>query len=121
MFNLAYAPPPPPPAPPPPPPPPAVAKPATVRGSPGSWLSDSDYRSSWINSEYSGTVSFALRVGANGQVESCNVTGGSAPQPLKDATCSLIQRRARFNPATDTTGAKVGSNYSNTVRWQIPE
>jgi protein TonB len=76
-------------------------------------VTDNDYRSSWIRREYTGSVSFTVQV-ANGRVSACSVTGGSAPQALKDATCRLIQRRARFN--RDGSGA-----YSNTVRWVIPE
>ncbi|WP_338446687.1 energy transducer TonB [Pelagerythrobacter marensis] len=114
-------PPPAPPAPPPPPPPPRVQpKSPEPRNNPGRWLTDSDYRSSWINREYSGTASFTLRVGTNGRVESCSITGGSAPQELKDATCDLVQRRARFRPATDGNGNEVVGSYSSTVRWQIP-
>lgn len=115
-------PPPAPPAPPPPPPPPRVQpKAAEPRNNPGSWVTNSDYRSSWINREYSGTASFTVRVGSNGRVESCSVTGGTAPQELKDATCRLIERRARFRPATDGNGDEVAGSYSSTVRWQIPD
>lgn len=109
-----------PPAPPPPPPPRFEPKRAQPRGNPGSWVTNADYRSSWISREYSGTASFSLRIGANGRVESCSITGGSAPQELKDATCSLIQRRARFSPATNGNGDEVAGNYSSTVRWEIP-
>lgn len=115
-------PPPAPPAPPPPPPPPArPAKAAEPRNNPGGWITDRDYRSSWVNRDYAGTVSFTVRVGTNGRVESCSVTGGSAPQELKDASCRLIQRRARFRAATDGSGNKVTDTYSAAIRWQIPE
>lgn len=108
--------------PPPPPPPPRVQpKSAAPRGNPGSWITDADYRTNWINREYAGTVSFSVTVGTDGRVSGCSVTGGSAPQELKDATCSLIQRRARFNAATDGEGRPTTGSYSNSVRWQIPE
>lgn len=117
--------PPPPPAPPPPPPPPpppaAPAKAVSPRGAPGSWITPDDYRSQWVSAEYTGTVSFALEVGADGRVTGCSITGGSAPQPLKDASCSLLQRRARFNPAEAVGGTKIASTYRGTVRWQLPE
>ena len=114
-------PPPAPPAPPPPPPPRFPPKGAEPRNNPGTWVTNSDYRSSWISREYSGTASFTLRVGANGRVDSCTITGGSAPSELKEATCSLIQRRARFRPATDGNGNEVAGTYSSQVRWQIPD
>ncbi|WP_374407005.1 energy transducer TonB [Pelagerythrobacter sp.] len=112
-------PPPAPPAPPPPPPPRFQPKNPSPRN--GGWVTTSDYRSSWISREYTGTASFTLRVGANGRVESCSVTGGSAPSELKDATCSLIQRRARFDPATNGNGDEVAGNFSGSVRWEIPD
>nr|WP_192895923.1 energy transducer TonB [Parerythrobacter lutipelagi] len=96
-------------------------KPATPKNNPGGWITNSDYRSSWIRRDYAGTVSFNLSVGSDGRVSGCSVTGGSAPQDLKDASCSLIQRRARFNAATDGEGRATTGSYSNTVRWQIPE
>ena len=96
-------------------------KPAAPRNNPGGWVTDSDYRSAWIRRDFAGTVSFSLSIDANGRVSNCSVTGGSAPQELKDASCSLIQRRARFNAATDGEGRPTTGSYSNTVRWQIPE
>ncbi|MEC8180125.1 MAG: energy transducer TonB, partial [Pseudomonadota bacterium] len=66
--------------PPPPPPPPPPANPP--RPSNGNWITDSDYRSSWISRDYSGTVSFTLSIGSNGRVSGCSITGGSAPGEL---------------------------------------
>lgn len=96
-------------------------KSAAPRNSPGGWVTNSDYRSAWIRRELAGTVSFSLSIGADGKVTGCSVTGGNAPQELKDASCSLIQRRARFTAATDGEGRPTTGSYSNTVRWQIPE
>lgn len=105
---------------PPPPPPRFPPKNPSPDNNPGTWVTTSDYRSSWINREYTGTASFTLRVNTDGRVESCSITGGSAPSELKEATCRLIERRARFEPATDGNGNEVPGTYSSTVRWQIP-
>ena len=40
---------------------------------------------------------------------------------LDAATCRYIERRARFEPATDESGAKVIGSYTGTVKWEIPE
>ncbi|MEW4449630.1 energy transducer TonB [Qipengyuania sp. JC766] len=104
-----------------PPPPPPAAPPKPPTPSNGGWVRDSDYRSSWINRDYEGTVSFRVNVGSNGRVTSCSVTGGSAPSTLKDATCSLVQSRARFNAATDSSGNRTDGTFSGTVQWQIPQ
>ena len=103
------------------PPPRVQPKPAAPRNNAGSWVTNSDYRQAWVRREYAGTVSFSLSIDANGKVAGCSVTGGSAPQELKDATCSLVSRRAKFNAATDGEGRPTSGSYSNTVRWQIPE
>jgi hypothetical protein len=33
----------------------------------------------------------------------------------------LMKSRARFTPATDSTGRKVADNVSGRIRWQIPD
>ncbi len=110
------APPPPPPPPPPPSVPPTQAQPRNA----AEWITTSDYRPSWVSREYTGTVTVSLNVGANGRVAGCNVTGGSAPQELKDASCRLIERRARFNAAT-RNGDDVAGTYTTSIRWQLPD
>lgn len=91
------------------------------RNDPGSWVTESDYRSSWINRGMVGVTRFRLELAADGRVQSCAVTGSSGYAELDKATCVLVARRARFDPAKDRTGAKVGGSYSSSVRWQLPE
>ena len=103
------------------PPPRFTPKDPAPRNNRNRWVTVDDYRTSWINRDYTGTVSFRVTVGTNGRVSDCSVTGGTAPGALKNATCRLIKRRARFNAATNGDGNKVTGTYSSTVRWQIPE
>lgn len=98
-----------PPAPPAPPPPPP-SEPLKPKNS--GWVTDADYRPAWVRREMAGVVSFSLEV-TDGKVTGCSVTKSSGFSELDDATCQLIQRRARFN--------KASGNYRNSVRWQIPE
>jgi protein TonB len=97
--------------------------PVDVRPSndPGAWVTTNDYRSSWINREMVGTASFKVQVGANGRAESCLITRSSGHDVLDKATCDLISKRARFQPAKNSKGEKVGGSYSSSVRWQLPE
>ncbi len=117
----------PPPAPvaaPPPPPPPAPRvqpKGVTPRGNPGSWANANDYPSRALREEKEGVTRFSVQVGADGRVTSCNVTGSSGTPELDSTTCSLIQRRARFNPATNGEGQAIPSTWSSSVRWEIPK
>lgn len=109
------------PPPPPPPPPgldPVAAKPSN---SPGSWIRPNDYRSNWIRRDLEGTVGFSVGVGADGRVDSCRLTGSTGHEELDGATCRLIQRRARFDPARDRSGHATSGSYSGRVRWQLPQ
>ncbi len=110
-----------PPLPPPPPPPPAKAQRASPKGQPGSWATDADYPSSAVRAEESGTTGFRLEVGPDGRATSCNVTSSSGSSTLDEATCRLVQRRARFSPAKDTSGAAVSDTYSSRIKWVLPK
>jgi len=90
------------------------------RGDPGGWVTTNDYRYSWINREMAGTAAFKVQVGTNGQAESCLITRSSGHDALDQATCDLIKKRARFEPAKNSKGEKVGGSYSSSVRWQLP-
>ncbi len=121
-----------PPAPPPPPvlvPPPPSAPPpprftatkATPRGNPGSWANSNDYPSRALREEREGVTRFRVSVGADGKITGCTVTGSSGHPDLDEATCSLVSRRGRFNPAKDGEGQPTTDSWSSAVRWQIPK
>ena len=95
--------------------------PAKPRNDPGAWLRDSDYRPTWIRREYMGVAKFRLDIAATGQVTGCRILGSTGHSELDDATCKLVERRAKFEPARGKTGEPVASSYVSSVRWQIPE
>lgn len=94
---------------------------ATPRNDPGRWVTTSDYRTSWINREWTGTARFELQVSARGRVNDCRITKSTGHSALDRATCDLITRRARFEPATDASGQAVSGTYSSAILWQLPE
>ncbi|MBQ1499075.1 energy transducer TonB [Sphingomonas sp. NPDC092331] len=113
--------PPAPPAPAPaPPPPPRIAKKLTPRGSPQGWVTDDDYPAAALRAEQAGTVRFRLDVDATGKVTNCTVTGSSGVSVLDSTACSLLKRRARFNPAEDESGNKIPAPYNGSFTWKIP-
>lgn len=114
-------PPPAPVAPPPPPPPRVQPKSPSPRGNPGAWANPNDYPSRALREEREGVTRFSVQVDASGRVSSCNITGSSGHPDLDSTTCSLIQRRGRFNPATDGNGQPTGGSWSSSVRWEIPK
>lgn len=94
---------------------------ASPRGNPGRWITDNDYRTSWINRGYSGVASFSLEISASGRVSDCRITQSTGHDALDAATCRLLTSRARFEPAKDNTGNSVAGTYSNSVNWTIPQ
>ena len=108
-----------PPAPPAPPVPVALAppSPATARGR-GNVFSDDDFPSASRAAEEEGVTRVSYTVGVDGRVTQCEVVQSSNFKRLDDATCSIIQRRFRFNPAT-RDGQPVSERKTQPVRWRL--
>ena len=101
------------------PPPKFTPKDPTPRGNPGRWASNRDYPRRALREEREGVTRFRLTVGADGRVTNCQVTGSSGHSDLDEETCKLMQRRGRFNPATDGNGQDTTGTWSSAVRWQV--
>lgn len=93
---------------------------ARPRNDPRAWVTTADYRSSWINREMTGVARFQLVVGMGGRVQSCRITASSGHPELDMATCDLVTRRARFEPARNGEGETTGGTYSSAVSWDLP-
>lgn len=105
-------------APPAPPAPPAIAPtPATPRGR-GNAFSEDDYPSASRRAEEEGVARVRYTIGTNGRVTACEVIQSSGFPRLDDATCNVIERRFRFNPAT-RNGEPVTETKTQPVRWQL--
>ena len=105
---------------PPAPPPPRVVEPARARANLASYVSNDDYPDAAIRNEESGTTGFRLDVGPDGRVSNCTVTSSSGSSSLDSTTCRLMRSRARFTPATNSSGAKVSDSVSGRIRWVLP-
>ena len=97
---------------------PVSAKP---RNNPGAWLRDTDYKSTWVRREFQGVAGFKLDIAATGKVTACQLTSSTGHAELDEATCKLIQSRARFEPARGSNGEPVAGSYTSAVRWVLPE
>jgi protein TonB len=86
-----------------------------------SYVTDDDYPQDAIRNEQQGTTGFRLEVGPDGRVANCTVTSSSGSSSLDAATCRIMRSRARFTPATDSSGNKVSDTHNGRIRWQIPE
>jgi protein TonB len=93
---------------------------ARVAGNRAAWITADDYPSAAVRAEEEGVVSISVRIGADGRVSDCMVTGSSGHAALDAATCRLYQRRARFTPAVDDAGTAIASTYVDRIRWELP-
>lgn len=98
-----------------------AAKSAKPSGIPGLWVTPNDYPASELRMEHEGVTGFRVTVAANGRVSACEITTSSGWPALDRAACLKITARARFDPASDASGAIVTGTYSNSVRWEIPD
>ncbi|MEQ1542019.1 MAG: TonB family protein [Novosphingobium sp.] len=94
---------------------------AKPRGKPGLWVTPNDYPAAELRLEHTGVTRFRLSVGLDGRVTDCTVTGSSGWPALDATACAKLGARAKFDPAIDSTGARIAGSYSSSVRWQIPE
>ncbi len=83
-------------------------------------FSDDDYPSASRAAWEEGITRVAYVVGVDGQVSQCEVVQTSGFQRLDDATCAIIQRRFRFNPAT-LNGQPVPERKTQSIRWRLTE
>ena len=91
------------------------------RGDPAGWVTTEDYRSRWINEGLTGTARFRLSIGKDGRVTDCRITRSTGHAALDSATCSVLERRARFTPSKDGAGNPVTGTYENAVVWRLPD
>lgn len=88
---------------------------------PGNWIFEWDFPSEALRLGQEGRVAFVLLVNRDGKVENCTVEASSGVPVLDEATCSVLGKYARFQPATDDQGNRIESRYRSAVAWQMPE
>ena len=95
--------------------------PARPRNGPQGWITNNDYPGISIRHLEEGNARYQVSVATNGRVEDCRILSSTGYQRLDEATCQLLKRRARFDPAKNANGEVVAGSYTGTVTWQIPE
>lgn len=68
---------------------------------------------------FEGTVGVRYEVEVDGRVGACSVTASSGRESLDEATCRLIRKRFRFEPARDGAGRPSPSTIVETHTWAI--
>lgn len=93
---------------------------ASPLNGPLGWISNNDYPRRDLTRGNEGTASYNLVIGSDGRVDACEIVASSGHSGLDRATCRLIESRARFDPATGSSGSPIVGTYSGSVTWQIP-
>lgn len=105
----------------PPPVPTYAPKSARPKGNTANWVTTNDYPTSGLRGEHEGSARYRLSIDSTGKVSTCAITATSGHAELDEATCATLARRAKFDPATDETGARAPGSYSGTVTWRLPQ
>lgn len=99
----------------------AVPPPVRARANLVSLFSSDDYPARAIRNEEQGTVQFRVTIAPDGLVSDCTVIASSGSPSLDRASCAIVSERARFEPARDANGQRVGDSLTTRVRWELPE
>lgn len=91
------------------------------KGSKTSWIAAEDYPDAALRAAEQGAVTVQLAINSSGGVAGCDVVKSSGSAALDGTTCRMIQRRARYKPATDGGGRPVAGVDRHTVRWTLPD
>lgn len=81
-------------------------------------LSRSDYRALAGGRMASGSAGLAIRVAANGRVDSCRVEHSSGDSVIDSGLCPLVQSRLRFEPARNARGEPIPFYTHYLARWR---
>lgn len=82
-------------------------------------ISEEDYPAGSLRAEETGTVGISVDVGVNGRATNCRVIRSSGFERLDRATCQLVERRARFDPALDARGLPVAGTFDGSWTWRL--
>ena len=104
----------------PPPVPNFTPKSARPKGNIAGWVTTNAYPTSDLRGEHEGSVRYRLTIDTAGNASGCSVVGSSGFAGLDQAACTELLRHARFEPATDDTGARTSGTYTGTVTWRLP-
>ena len=80
---------------------------------------EDDYPREAVRAHQSGNVHIRFTVGTNGRVSDCTVTRSSGSASLDEATCRLILRRFRYEPARDAQGRPHADTVEGVHEWRV--
>ena len=78
-----------------------------------------DYPVAALARREQGSVIVRLTVGAMGRVRACDVTSSSGSRALDNVSCQILQNRAVFTPARDSSGNPTTDTVHQEIRWVL--
>lgn len=93
--------------------------PRTAMGSLTGLIRPSDYPEDALQRNEQGTVEARLHINARGFVSRCVIVSSSGSASLDSATCSILSRRARFEPALDGQGVPTTGTFQQHITWRL--
>jgi TonB family protein len=84
------------------------------------WVTFRDYPPSALRRNEQGFVVVNFVITADGKVANCQVAQSSGHSTLDDVPCRLLERRAKFDPATDASGVATATNGTASFPFWIP-
>lgn len=94
---------------------------APPRGNPASWVTPDDYPPAARLAREEGAVKVDIDIDTTGRIAGCRIAKSSGSVTLDSATCALVQRRGRYQPATDAKGVTIASSTTLTYRWSLSD
>lgn len=92
-----------------------VAKPAPVIPiNHAGWITGEDYPFRALRMDQSGRVAYRITINGDGFPIRCDIVKSSGYGSLDGDTCSLLLKRARFEPN------RGGAVFESTVNWELP-
>ena len=87
---------------------------------PTTWFSTNDYPIEAVVEGAEGAVEYEVDVNSLGRPTACAVKVSSGNAYLDKATCDLIMKNGRFQPAQGADGRPVAGKYNSKIRWEQP-
>ncbi|HKX91258.1 MAG TPA: TonB family protein [Sphingomicrobium sp.] len=86
-----------------------------------SWFTENDYPAGMLAQGYQANVNFRLLVDETGKPTSCKIQSSTRPKAFDDVVCSVVMKRASFEPALDASGRPVRSFWRQSVSFRIEQ
>lgn len=85
------------------------------------WVTVADTPAEALQLGHQGVVQAVLDIDAKGKIVKCTIKKGSGHRVLDNATCPLILKRGRYQPALSDKGVAIPSQTQVSITWARPK